>query len=108
MPVLPQQQIKLHTTSIKPQLITTKLPPKMPNYRYIKGYKQCLGRNKKRNQLFPTDCLYQTQPRNCKDASWKKLYEIIGKGGLELCETKGSPNVFFKFNNSRNGITSIL
>ena len=89
MHLLPQHQIKLQSTTIKPQLSTSKLPPQTPNYRSVKGYKQCLGRNKKRNQLFPTDCLYRTQPRNCKNTTWKKLYEIIGKGGLELCEPKG-------------------
>ena len=89
MSEVPQLQTKLQIANYNLQLTTSKVPLQVLDYRSVKGNKQCLGRNKKRNQLFPTDCLHQMQPKNCKDTSWKKLYEIVGKGGLELCVSKG-------------------
>ena len=61
----------------------------MLSYESIEGHKDCMGRNRKLNQLFPTVCLHQKQPERCKDLSWKQLYELVAKKRIELCLPEG-------------------
>ena len=78
---------KLYSDSLMFLFLGSQAQP--PKYLSIEGHKDCLGMNKKPNQLFPSVCLHQNQPKKCKNSTWKQLYELIGNDGFEPCVLKG-------------------